>query len=182
MGKVKNQFSLYKLTNKIMFKTIVKLAMFSSLSFVLMTFFNHVAFAAAICRVNGREVPCEEFGGLIQGFLGFGIILFLLFFALGIWATVFWIMMIVHAAKNNIENKAMWIILMVFTGIIGSLIYYFVVKRKFSNQSPSPTIPPVNELEDYVRKAKASGMTNDQIRQALLSSGWSNDNINRVLS
>jgi uncharacterized protein YneF (UPF0154 family) len=51
-------------------------------------------------------------------------------------------MMIVHAAKHDVENKAMWIILMVFTGIVGALIYYFVVKRKFSKQftPPAPTI------------------------------------------
>jgi len=55
-------------------------------------------------------------------------------FLVGIAAFIFWIVMLVHAASHPVENKAMWIILMVFTGVIGSLIYYFVVKRKFAKQ------------------------------------------------
>jgi hypothetical protein len=115
-----------------MLKTITKSAMFSSLVLGLVSVTNQVALAAVNCTVNGREVPCEELGDQIKGFLGWGIAGFLVILALGIWATVFWIMMIVHAATHDIENKAMWIILMVFTGIVGALIYYFAVKRKFN--------------------------------------------------
>jgi len=122
-----------------MLKTITKSAVLSSLTLGLLAVANQVAFAAAKCTVNGREVDCAELGNQVKGFLGWGIGIFLLFAALGIWATVFWIMMIVHAAKHNVENKAMWIILIVFTGIVGALIYYFVVKRKFSNQFSAPT-------------------------------------------
>jgi predicted neutral ceramidase superfamily lipid hydrolase len=100
---------------------------------------NQVALAAARCTVNGQEVDCAEPGNKIKGFLGWGIGGFLVIFALGIWATVFWIMMIVHAAKYDVENKAMWIILMVFTGIVDALIYYFMVKRKFAKQFSPPT-------------------------------------------
>jgi len=123
-----------------MLKTITKSAVFSSLTLGLLAVANQVAFAAAKCTVNGKEVDCAELGNQVKGFLGWGIGIFILFAALGIWATVFWIMMIVHAAKHNVENKAMWIILMVFTGIVGALIYYFVVKRKFSNQFSAPTM------------------------------------------
>lgn len=122
-----------------MLKTITKSAMFTTLTLGLMSVANQVALAAAKCTVNGREVPCEELGKQIKGFLGWGIGIFLVIFALGILATVFWIMMIIHAAKHDVENKAMWIILMVFTGIVGALIYYFVVKRKFSKQFSPPT-------------------------------------------
>lgn len=122
-----------------MLKTITKSAMFSSFALGLFAVANQVALAAAKCTVNGQEVDCAELGNKIQGFLGWGIGGFLLFVAFGIWATVFWIMMIIHAAKHNVENKAMWIIIMVFTGIVGALIYYFVVKRKFSNQFSAPT-------------------------------------------
>src|SRR3990167_6666479 len=122
-------------------KIITKSAMFSALTLGLMLVANQVALAAAKCTVNGREVDCAELGNKVKGFLGWGIGGFLVFFALGIWATVFWIMMIVHAAKYDVENKAMWIILMVFTGIVGALIYYFVVKRKFSNQFSSFRAP-----------------------------------------
>jgi len=122
-----------------MLKTITKSAMFSSLVLGLVSVTNQVALAAAKCTVNGREVPCEELGNPIKGFLGWVIGGFLVILALGIWAAVFWVMMIVHAAKHDVENKAMWIILMVFTGIVGALIYYFVVKRKFNKQFVPPT-------------------------------------------
>ena len=122
-----------------MLKTITKSAMFSSFALGLMTISNQVALAAAKCTLNGQEVDCAELGNKVKGFLGWGIGGFLVIFALGILATVFWIMMIVHAAKHDVENKAMWIILMVFTGIVGALIYYFVVKRKFGKQFSPPT-------------------------------------------
>jgi len=124
-----------------MIKTITKSAMFSSLILGLVSVTNQIALAAAKCTVNGQEVDCVELGNKIKGFLGWGIGGFLVIAALGVWATVFWIMMIVHAAKYDVENKAMWIILMVFTGIVGSLIYYFVVKRKFANSASSFRAP-----------------------------------------
>lgn len=121
---------------------MMKLTKLTAVLFILFTMFfvvNQVALAVAKCTVNGREVPCEELGKQIKGFLGWGIGGFLLFFVVIILATIFWIMMIVHAAKHNIEGKAAWIILMIFTGIIGALIYYFVVKRKFNKQVSQPT-------------------------------------------
>lgn len=47
--------------------------------------------------------------------------------------TVFWILMLVDAAKRNFENpndKTIWILVLVFTHILGAIIYYFVVKAK----------------------------------------------------
>ena len=59
--------------------------------------------------------------------------LILLIIALAIFALVFWIMMLVDAAKRKFKDsteRVLWIILMVFTGLIGAIIYYFVVKKK----------------------------------------------------
>lgn len=100
---------------------------------------NKIALSAGKCTVNGQQVPCEEAGRQIKSFLGWGLGFFAFSAAVGIAITVFWITMIVHAASHQIENKAMWIILMVFTGIIGTLTYYFVVKRKFVQQATSST-------------------------------------------
>lgn len=122
-----------------MLKTITKSAMFSSLVLSLLSVTNQVAFAAARCTVNGQEVDCAELGNKIKGILSWGIGGFLVIFALLILAMIFWIMMIVHAAKHDVKDKAMWIILMVFTGIVGALIYYFVVKREFNKQFTPPT-------------------------------------------
>lgn len=103
-----------------------------------------LVFAQAKCMLNGQEVPCEQFksaGWAIGGFfLVFMVIMLLLF--------IFWLWMLIHAASKPIENKAVWIILMVLLGPIVSIIYYFVVKRKFVETAPPtpvqqpPTVPP----------------------------------------
>jgi len=123
-----------------MLKTITKSAMFSSFALGLMTISNQVALAAAKCTVNGQEVDCAELGNKVKGILGWGIGGFLFIFALIVLATVFWIMMIVHAARHPINNKGVWIVVMIFTGIVGALIYYFAVKRKFNQQYSQPTM------------------------------------------
>ncbi len=82
--------------------------------------------------------------------MSIGGILFLIFvfFAIGILSTVFWFMMIIHAAKHNIENKTVWVIVIVLTGIIGALIYYFVVKREFDSQLTTNTQPKSTPASD----------------------------------
>ena len=43
---------------------------------------------------------------------------------------VFWIIMLIDAIKHSPEKtKIVWIIVIIFTHIIGALIYYFVEKR-----------------------------------------------------
>jgi heme/copper-type cytochrome/quinol oxidase subunit 2 len=66
----------------------------------------------------------------------FGIIILalvvLLAIAIGIWAFVFWILMIIDAAQRKSLSdgeRIAWILVLVFIGIIGALIYYFAVKR-----------------------------------------------------
>lgn len=120
-------------------KFLAKSAIFSILLSALSFCVGQISLAAARCSANGVEIPCDELGHRVGGFISWGIGIILLLLAIGIWAFVFWIMMIVHAATKPIEDRGMWVILMVFAGIIGALIYYFVVKRKFDKQSsPSP--------------------------------------------
>ncbi|HTZ41752.1 MAG TPA: PLDc N-terminal domain-containing protein [Candidatus Omnitrophota bacterium] len=68
-------------------------------------------------------------GGLL-----FGGIFFMLFIGiLSILAFVFWIIMLVDAIKRNYkksDEKIIWVLVIILTGIIGALIYYFVVKRE----------------------------------------------------
>ena len=113
------------------------------------------------CTVNGVEVDCDEaaenFGKGFGAFFGAGIAFVLIFFVVGILAFIFWIMMLVHAIKYPVDNKVLWIILMVIAGVLGSIIYYFAVKRHYgkmgmpmNNVPPSmppsnpPTMPPTN--------------------------------------
>jgi hypothetical protein len=43
---------------------------------------------------------------------------------------VFWLVMLIDAIKNSPEKmKTIWVIVIIFTQIIGALIYYFVEKR-----------------------------------------------------
>ena len=65
--------------------------------------------------------------GLVMMFLTF------LFVALGIGLFIFWIVMLIDCAKRKfkLENdKIMWILIIIFLGWLGAIIYYFVVKRK----------------------------------------------------
>lgn len=95
------------------------------------------------CYLNGKVVPCPE----ISGALGAAVIIVPVLFALlGLAMFVFWLMMLIHAAKHPIKDKALWIIILIIGGILGAIIYYFVVKKNFPAQvrppEPTPTVPP----------------------------------------
>jgi len=66
--------------------------------------------------------------------LGLGILAFIFsIIAIFILAFIFWIFMIVDCAKRKFKNdsdKIVWILILVFLGIIGAIVYYFVVKRE----------------------------------------------------
>ena len=63
------------------------------------------------------------------GFMFFMLIIVILL-VLGL---IFWIAMIIDCAKRNFKKdseKIVWILVLVFLGVLGAIIYYFVVKRK----------------------------------------------------
>jgi hypothetical protein len=123
-------------------KKIFKLLSLSGFMVLAFLMLSQVALAQGTCELNGKEIPCEELGQQLGGFLGAGIGIVIALIIVGIASTIFWIMMLIHAATHEVENKAMWIIVLVFTGIIGALIYYFVVKRKFAPTTPATPIAP----------------------------------------
>lgn len=56
-----------------------------------------------------------------------------LFVLLGIFCFIFWLLMLIDCIKRDFpgaNDKIMWILLLIFTQIIGAIIYYFVIKRK----------------------------------------------------
>ena len=70
---------------------------------------------------------------ILGGFVILFIFFWLVLIGLAIFSFVFWILMIVDIAKRDFKkenDKIMWILIVIFTGIIGALIYYFVVKRE----------------------------------------------------
>jgi hypothetical protein len=102
---------------------------------------NQIVSAQAKCSVNGKEVDCAEIGGkvkealgaipagnILASFVGLGVVV------LAILLVIFWTMMLVHAINSKIENKLMWILAIVFTGLVGAGLYYFIVKRKYQEK------------------------------------------------
>jgi prolipoprotein diacylglyceryltransferase len=74
---------------------------------------------------------------MIDGMMGAGIIaifaMVLFFIILPILATVFWVWMIIDCAQRKFKNKndkTVWILIIIFTNVLGAAIYYFIVKKK----------------------------------------------------
>jgi uncharacterized membrane protein YqjE len=73
-----------------------------------------------------QSVSVDVFGIIVLAFI------VLLAIALGIFSFVFWILMIVDAAQRkglSDGERIAWILVLVFIGIIGAIIYYFAVKK-----------------------------------------------------
>lgn len=69
-----------------------------------------------------------EFLALLFSLLFFGFFGFI--FVLGILSTVLWIWMLIDCAQRDFKDKTVWILIIILTGIIGAVLYYFLVKRK----------------------------------------------------
>lgn len=84
---------------------------------------------------HGQSKGGSAAAGVAVGiFLIFIMVFYAIFFAVAIAAFVLWIMMLIDAAqRTNWENendKTIWILIIVLTGGIGALIYYFMIRRK----------------------------------------------------
>jgi hypothetical protein len=74
-----------------------------------------------------------EVAGLFGGMLILGLTLIFIFLALGVLAFIFWILMLIDCVKRKFKEeseKIVWVLVIIFTGIIGASIYYFIVKNK----------------------------------------------------
>lgn len=61
--------------------------------------------------------------------LGFGILGGLL----GLIFTIFWILMLIDVVQRKFKDpneKLIWVLIIIFTHIIGALLYYFLVKKR----------------------------------------------------
>ncbi|MCK4336267.1 MAG: PLDc N-terminal domain-containing protein [Candidatus Aenigmarchaeota archaeon] len=50
--------------------------------------------------------------------------------ALAVLAIVFWFWMLIDCLQREFEDKLVWVFVIVLTGIIGAILYFFLVKRK----------------------------------------------------
>lgn len=98
-------------------------------------FYPSIVSAEGNCTVNGQAVNCGEFAS--SGIGIFLIIVWLVSMVVGIVYFVFWIKMVIHAAKHEIPNKTMWIVLLLLVQI-SAVIYYFTVKRSFQEPTALP--------------------------------------------
>lgn len=65
--------------------------------------------------------------------IGIPILMFLLFFGVGILGTLFWIWMLIDCATREPSegnDKLIWIIVIIFTHLLGALIYFLVRRPK----------------------------------------------------
>jgi len=66
------------------------------------------------------------------------LLIFLPLILIGVLCFVFWIIMLVDSATRKFKSdtdKVVWILVIVLVGIIGALIYYFVIYYKDSSKS-----------------------------------------------
>lgn len=78
-----------------------------------------------LAQQNGGDAAAAA-GGIVA-------LLFTCMFALiGILAVVFWIWMLIDCARRNFEGseKVVWILIIIFLGILGALVYFFVGRKK----------------------------------------------------
>ncbi len=60
------------------------------------------------------------------------VLFFLAIAAIAILALVFWILMLVDSIKRKYKDdndKIVWVLVIVLLGILGAIVYYFVIKR-----------------------------------------------------
>jgi len=81
------------------------------------------------CIVNWEEVDCKE---AVSWFFAMWAKILLILWVVMFVFFVFWLWMFIHAISNKIPNKFLWIIILIFLSYLWAIIYYFVVKRKFS--------------------------------------------------
>ena len=97
----------------------------------------------AVCKVNGQVVPCEQVWDSFKWFAGAGIGLVAVFFLVGVLAFIFWLLMVIDVIKRNVDHKPVWILVLLLTGILGAIVYYFAIKRKAKVQTSPPVTPMI---------------------------------------
>ncbi len=95
-----------------------------------------------VMMINGAEVSDKAAMWVGGGFIA----VFIFAAIIGLLCTIFWIWMLVHSITKPIENKAIWILILLVTQVLGAIVYYFAVKRPFDAVNlpvvQTPPTPP----------------------------------------
>lgn len=97
---------------------------------------DFVSYGAGDCELNGEPIPCDKMAeGAVKLAKGAGLFLLipLFFFVIGIVLCIFWIITLIHALTKPIENKAVWVIVIIFVPF-GFVLYYFIEMRSFNKK------------------------------------------------
>lgn len=76
---------------------------------------------------RGDFMPHDSFLNFLPWVAGLGIV----FTILGLLLIAFWIWMLVHAIRKDIDYKPVWILVLWIMNIFGAIVYYFAVKRTY---------------------------------------------------
>lgn len=47
---------------------------------------------------------------------------------------IFWVWMLIDCAKRPIEDKTVWILIIVLVGVLGAILYFFIPRRKHKKE------------------------------------------------
>lgn len=123
-------------------------------------------FAQGTCELNGQIVPCQELyqqtkavlanvpfvNSILQNpapLLTTLLVIMVISAIIGVLSLVFRVMMLVDAFQNEEENRLLWLIILIITGIIGAIVYYFLVKRprSWAQKNKKPDTQPRSHQE-----------------------------------
>ncbi len=96
-------------------------------------------YANANCTINGEPADCGD----TLRILGY---IFVPLAIIGLVMFVFWIISLVHVIKNDVNNRTMWIILLILFGGFAGIAYFFAVRRPYNKNkgsAPAKVAPPM---------------------------------------
>lgn len=76
-----------------------------------------------------KKLGADYVFGILKWVFILGGPIFLLLFA-------FWLWMLIDCAKREFDDRALWIILLIFLNVIAAILYFFIVKRKNVTRKP----------------------------------------------
>ena len=78
-----------------------------------------------------------DIGSALAGMMATGGVLFLLYMLMTLMicgfslaAVALWVWMIIDCANHQVEDKPMWLLVVILGNWIGALVYYFVCRKK----------------------------------------------------
>jgi len=122
--------------------------------------------------------------GYYDGGSGSGIAaFFIIFFIVIISAIIFTLWMLIDCIRREFKDRVLWILIILLVGLIGSIIYYFMIKRKnvhdnagdmpIRTQRQVTKEDKVQFIVDYVKNKMASGEDMDVVLDDLSKKGLS---------